>query len=113
MTAACAAMRRETFVEIGGFSEALPANFNDVDLCYKMRQAGLAHRLGRHRRALPLRVAQTRERAVHDWERNVVRGRWGIPLDDPYVPGLRRTRPTGKGAGARNGGNRGRTKGGA
>jgi GT2 family glycosyltransferase len=110
VTAACAAMRRDTFVEIGGFSEALPANFNDVDLCYKVRQAG-------QRIVYVASVelyhfeSRSRERAVHDWERNLVRGRWGIPLDDPYVPGLRRTRPTGKGAGARNGANRGRTKG--
>ena len=41
VTAACAAMRRETFFEIGGFTEALPGNFNDVDLCYKVQAAGL------------------------------------------------------------------------
>ena len=102
VTAACAAMRRDTFIEIGGFSEALPANFNDVDLCYKVRQAG-------QRIVYVASVelyhfeSRTRERAVHDWERNLVRGRWGIPLDDPYVPGLRRIRPAKKRAGARNG----------
>jgi O-antigen biosynthesis protein len=114
VTAACAAMRRDTFVEIGGFSEALPANFNDVDLCYKVRQAGL-------RIVYVASVelyhfeSRSRERAVHDWERNLVRGRWGIPLDDPYVPGLRRIRPAKNGRGARdgagNGASGGRAKG--
>ena len=102
VTAACAAMRRETFVEIGGFSEALPANFNDVDLCYKVRLAG-------QRIVYVASVelyhfeSRTRERAVHDWERNLVRSRWGIPLDDPYVPGLKPPRSAKKRAGARGG----------
>ena len=110
VTAACAAMRRDTFVEVGGFSEALPANFNDVDLCYKVRQTG-------QRIVYVASVelyhfeSRTRERAVHDWERNLVRGRWGIPLDDPYVPGLRRIRPAKKRPGARNGAGDGAGKG--
>lgn len=105
VTAACAAMRRDTFIEIGGFSEALPANFNDVDLCYKVRLAG-------QRIVYVASVelfhfeSRTRERAVHDWERNLVRGRWGIPLDDPYVPGLKRPRSAKRRAGARNGAGR-------
>ncbi len=33
-------MRREVFFEIGGFTEPLPLNFNDVDLCYKLRKEG-------------------------------------------------------------------------
>jgi GT2 family glycosyltransferase len=110
VTAACAAMRRDTFLEIGGFSEALPANFNDVDLCYKVRQAG--------QRIVYVAAVElfhfesrTRERAVHDWERNLVRGRWGIPLDDPYVPGLRRARPARKRAGSRDGAGSRRAKG--
>ena len=48
---------------------------------------------------------------MHDWERNLVRGRWGIPLDDPYVPGLRRIRPPKKRAGPPNDASGGRTKG--
>jgi len=38
--AACAALRREVFDEVGGFSETLPVNFNDVDLSYKVRFRG-------------------------------------------------------------------------
>lgn len=115
VTAACAAMRRDTFVEIGGFSEALPANFNDVDLCYKVRLLG-------QRIVYVASVelyhfeSRTRERAVHDWERDLVRGRWGIPLEDPYVPGLGRrpvaakgtTKNAAKGRNAAKGGRRAR-----
>lgn len=93
VTAACAAMRRETFVQIGGFSERLPANFNDVDLSYKVRRHSL-------RIVYVASVelyhfeSRSRERAVHEWERNLVRGRWGIPVDDPYVPGRCRRTPS-------------------
>jgi GT2 family glycosyltransferase len=104
VTAACAAMRRETFVQIGGFSERLPANFNDVDLCYKVR--------GRALRIVYVASVElyhfesrSRERAVHDWERDLVRGRWGVPVDDPYVPGGgRRRRPQAGRIAARRGG---------
>jgi GT2 family glycosyltransferase len=111
VTAACAAMRRDTFVEVGGFSEVLPANFNDVDLSYKVRRHGQ-----RIVYVAPVELyhfeSRTRERAVHDWERAVVRGRWGMPLDDPYVPGLQprraATRRTGAGSEAGGGGRKGR-----
>jgi GT2 family glycosyltransferase len=36
LTAACLAVRRETFDEVGGFCEVLPINFNDVDFCMKI-----------------------------------------------------------------------------
>ncbi len=111
VTAACAAMRRETFVRIGGFTETLPANFNDVDLCYKVR--GNAQRIV-YVASVELYhfESRSRERAVHDWERNVVRGRWGVPVDDPYVPTLRRREAkegAGKGRGSGSGKAAGRT----
>ena len=33
-------MRREVFDEIGGFDENFALNFNDVDLCLRIHQAG-------------------------------------------------------------------------
>ena len=85
VTAACAGIRRETFLDIGGFSEMLPTNFNDVDLSYKVRHAGL--------RVVVLPSvelyhfeSQTRERRVEDWERDRVEARWGPPDVDPYYP---------------------------
>lgn len=41
VTAACLAMRKSVFEEIGGFdAEHLAVAFNDVDLCLKIREAG-------------------------------------------------------------------------
>lgn len=42
VTAACLVMKRELFEEVGGFDEdTLSVAFNDVDLCLKVRRAGL------------------------------------------------------------------------
>lgn len=40
VTAACLAMRRQVFDEIGGFNGELRVAFNDVDLCLRIRQRG-------------------------------------------------------------------------
>ena len=85
VTAACAAMRRDVFDEVGGLSETLPVNYNDVDLSYKVRFAG--------RRIVWIANSElfhyqsrSRERTVDDWELARVRARWGTPVRDPYLP---------------------------
>ena len=40
VTAAASLVKRSVFDEVGGFPEALPLNYNDVDLCLKMRDLG-------------------------------------------------------------------------
>jgi glycosyltransferase involved in cell wall biosynthesis len=40
VTAACLMMRRELFLQLGGMDEQFPLNYNDVDLCLKIHQAG-------------------------------------------------------------------------
>jgi len=40
VTAACLMTEREKFREAGGFTEELPVAFNDVDLCFKLYEAG-------------------------------------------------------------------------
>jgi hypothetical protein len=40
VTAACALIRRELYFEIGGFTLALPGNYNDVDFNMKIRSTG-------------------------------------------------------------------------
>jgi O-antigen biosynthesis protein len=40
VTGACMMMRRSLFDEVGGFDERLPENFNDIDLCLRLRQRG-------------------------------------------------------------------------
>ena len=93
VTAACLLTRRDVFEEVGGFDEEqLPVNYNDVDLCLKMRRAGYLvvytpfarlyhHELPKRRTAEPL-------------EAKVIRERWPEVLaHDPYYsPNLSRKR---------------------
>ncbi|WP_127480264.1 glycosyltransferase family 2 protein [Nocardioides pantholopis] len=86
VTAACSAMRRETYFEVGGFTEQLPTHFNDVDLCYKVRSTGrrivwmanveLYHFESVSRGRDPVPAAEWR------W----CLARWGKPGADPYLP---------------------------
>ncbi len=40
VTGACLMMRREAFAEVDGFDEEFAVNYNDVDLCLKLRSKG-------------------------------------------------------------------------
>jgi len=41
VTGACLAIRREVWTRVGGMDESLPVAWNDVDLCQRVRAAGL------------------------------------------------------------------------
>ncbi|MFC7496703.1 MULTISPECIES: glycosyltransferase family 2 protein [unclassified Nocardioides] len=85
VTGACVALRRETYDRVGGMTEALPVNFNDVDFSLKVRHLGL--------RVLWIATAeafhfesQTRDNKVQDWEKEILRSRWWMPRTDEFVP---------------------------
>jgi len=40
VTAACLMIRRDLFEQVGGMDETFPLNYNDVDFCLKLHQAG-------------------------------------------------------------------------
>jgi GT2 family glycosyltransferase len=40
VTGACLAIKRKIFDRVAGFDESLPVDFNDIDLCMKVRVAG-------------------------------------------------------------------------
>jgi GT2 family glycosyltransferase len=40
VTTACAVVKREVYLKVGGFDENLAVTFNDVDLCLRLREAG-------------------------------------------------------------------------
>ena len=83
LTAACVALRREVYEAVGGLTELLPANFNDVDFSLKLRAAG--HRLvWLHRAQLYHFESQTRQAVVHQWEIDLMRKRWGAFRRDSY-----------------------------
>jgi GT2 family glycosyltransferase len=93
VTGACLAIRKSVFEELGGFDEAFPVNYNDVDLCLRARQAGYQvivepAALLRHYEC------QSRQAGVRLEERYLFEQRWSAWLErgDPfYSPHLRRT----------------------
>lgn len=85
VTAACAALRREFFDEIGGFSETLPINFNDVDLSYKVRRAG-KRIVWVANCELYHFESRTRVRGIEPWEHLATLERWGPTVHDAYMP---------------------------
>lgn len=84
LTAACVALTRRTFEEVGGLCEALTVNFNDVDLSLKVRSRGLRLVWVENARLFHFE-SQTREPVVHQWEYDLVVERWVIPDEDVYL----------------------------
>lgn len=97
VTAACLLMHKAVYLAMGGMDEvAFPVAFNDVDLCLRLRQAGLAiiwspfarllhaESVSRGREDTPQKQARAQREIEH------LRQRWGrILLNDPaYHPSL-------------------------
>lgn len=88
VTAACMAIRRSAFLEVGGFdADNLPIAFNDVDFCIRLSMAGYRNimepnaRLVHHESATREVIEDERSRR----EKRYLRARWGPVLDaDPY-----------------------------
>ena len=89
VTAACAAGRRRDLLAVGGLSEALPANFNDVDLCFKLQRE-----IGRividPTTPLVHHESASRVPVIEAWEWETFVGRWGEVVDPWYHPGHHR-----------------------
>lgn len=96
VTAACLMVSRQKFAKAGGFDEHLQVEFNDVDLCLKIRQLGLFnvylpfvelyHYESKSRGSSD--TAEKQERS--EKEIMFMRQRWGKVLDDDpfYSPWL-------------------------
>jgi glycosyltransferase involved in cell wall biosynthesis len=76
LTGACLALRRDVFVEAGGFNEALPGNYNDVDFGQKVRLLGY-RLIWLHEPTMFHFESISRESGVHDWETAAITKRWG------------------------------------
>ncbi|CAN5208467.1 hypothetical protein BH09ACT1_BH09ACT1_02460 [soil metagenome] len=86
VTAACAMMPRSVFYEVGGLSNLLPGNFNDVDLCMKVTWLGYDIYWTPHAELYHFE-SKTRDASVHAFEVDVAWGRWGFRMHDPrYWP---------------------------
>lgn len=84
VTAACLMVRREVFEKVGGFDENLPVNFNDVDFCLRVQEAGYRvvwtpYAVLRHHESA------TRKPIVLANEVLNLQRRWGpVLVNDPY-----------------------------
>jgi GT2 family glycosyltransferase len=95
VTAACLMTRRTVFDEAGGFDEAFPIDFNDVDFCLKVRQAGYRIVWTPYARLIHHESASFGPRAQDPAGIQEMRIRWGAVIDaDPYYnPNLTRDHP--------------------
>jgi GT2 family glycosyltransferase len=86
VTAACALMRRSVFDEAGGFSQLYPGNFNDVDLCLKVRSLGYTICWTPFAELYHFE-SKTRDAHVHHYELDTLARRWaGRMHDTTYWP---------------------------
>jgi GT2 family glycosyltransferase len=87
VTAAALMCRAEVFDEVGGFSTLFANNYNDVDLCCKIRASGYRIVVTPHAKLHHFESA-TRDPAVSDAELMLLRDRWGTDLwnDEFYNP---------------------------
>lgn len=84
LTGACLMVSRADFFRVGGFTQALPNNFNDVDFCLKLRADGLRNIWTPYVEMYHFE-SQSRVNHVHEFESDVLRRRWGTRLlKDPY-----------------------------
>jgi GT2 family glycosyltransferase len=92
VTAACLAVRRESYHGVGGLDEVrFRVAYNDVDFCLKLRRAGLRNLVTPHAELLHREsVSRGNEfsparRARWDGERRAMQAAWGAALDaDPF-----------------------------
>lgn len=83
VTAACMMVRRDVFEEVGGFGEDFPLNYNDTDLCLKIRRAG--YRIVSTPYAELVHHESVTKPGTFDYEIKMFREKWleFIP-EDPY-----------------------------
>jgi GT2 family glycosyltransferase len=78
VTGACLMTPAAAFEEVGGFSTALPVNYNDMDYCLKLRTKGLRVVYDPDT-VLYHFESSSRSSEVEDWEKEALVDRW-LPL---------------------------------
>jgi len=91
VTGACCMTRREVFEALGGFDERFATDFNDVDYCLRVRDAG--YRIVATPFAKLSHFDGRREHVVNPEEERLMRERWAhvIARDPYYNPNLTRS----------------------
>ena len=92
VTAACLMSRRSVFTEVGGFDEAFPVDFNDVDYCLRLGRAGYRTVFTPYAQLYHHESASVGARVPDRKEIELMRERWGAIIDDDpyYNPNLTR-----------------------
>ena len=95
VTAACMMTRRAVFDEIGGFDEAPPVDFNDVDYCLRLGRAGYRTVYTPYAELVHHEGSSTGRRLPDPRAADLMRERWGALIEnDPfYNPNLSRDLP--------------------
>lgn len=75
VTGACLAITRSLFDEVGGFPVEFPLNFNDVDLCFRVAEAGKRVVLD-HAAVLTHHETSSRDPGITDEEQAAFVARW-------------------------------------
>lgn len=84
ITAACALVPAQLFFDVGGLSSTLPVNYNDVDFCLKVRQAGYRCVVSPFARMYHYE-STTREPGVTPYEFHELHARWERHMQvDPF-----------------------------
>jgi O-antigen biosynthesis protein len=84
VTGACLMTPRALFDRVGGLSSTLPVNYNDVDYCLKIREAGARVVYDPDVTMLHFE-SSSRSSDVAEWEKQVLLARWaGMTTPDPY-----------------------------
>jgi GT2 family glycosyltransferase len=85
VSAACMMTRRAVFEQAGGFDEAFPIDFNDVDYCLRIRQAGYRVVYTPYAQLLHHESASIGNRMQDAAGAAEMRRRWGTVIEaDPY-----------------------------
>ncbi len=86
VTAACMALRRDVWDRVGGMDETLPNNFNDVDLCWRLRSKGYRV-VQANSVCLYHYESMSRQPTVAEWEAGRILGRLGNEVlgPDPFT----------------------------
>jgi GT2 family glycosyltransferase len=89
VTAACLMTPRAAFESVGGFDEAFPVNYNDVDYCLKLHEAGLRSVVLPEVELLHYESVSRGKKGPSPRELEALNRRWDEFLEnDPYYPQL-------------------------
>jgi GT2 family glycosyltransferase len=88
VTGACLAIRRELFLDMHGFDSEFPVNYNDADLCLRLRAAGYWN-IYEPQAVLRHDECRTRTAGIRLEEQELWQKKWASSPPDPfYNPNL-------------------------